>query len=78
LFILEVNQLEKQKSEEVVKEFNDPLSKKNVKKTKKLKVSQAYSVTERELFSEAEHILKRRKQAEEDFKKKQQDLVKNR
>lgn len=70
-----MNQSEKLKSEEVVKEFNDPLSKKNAKKTKKLKVSQAFSITERELFSEAELIMKKRKQIEKDLEKKQQDLV---
>ena len=55
--------------------LKDPLSKKQHNKSTKVKVSHAYSVTERELFSEAGQILKRRKQAEEEKLKKKEDLV---
>lgn len=58
-----------------MKEYNDPLSKKHAKKSKKVKVSQAFSVIERELFSEANNILKKRKQLEMEKEKKRQDLV---
>lgn len=66
---------ERIKSENVVKEFNDPLSKKQVKREKKLKVSEAYSITERELFQEAETILKRRKHLEEEKERREKELV---
>ena len=43
----------------------------------KVKVSQAFSVIEKELFSEADTIMKRKKQLEIEREMKIQDLVSN-
>ena len=47
---------EKIKCEQVVKEFLDPLSKKTVKRPKKIKIFENFSRLERDLFNEAKHI----------------------
>jgi hypothetical protein len=59
--ISEINTIEKIKSDKIVKEYMDPLLKKNnTKKEKKLKVYEKFSVTEKELFNEAKRIEKRK------------------
>ena len=60
-----VTTMEKIKAEKIVKEFNDPLSKKAVKRPKRLKVYENYSLIEKNLFNEANQILKKRKKDEE-------------
>ena len=60
-----VTTIEKIKAEKIVKEFNDPLSKKAVKRPKRLKVYENYSLIEKNLFNEANQILNKRKKDEE-------------
>jgi hypothetical protein len=67
--------MEKIQSEKIVKEFLDPLSKKVVKREKKLKIYEKYSVTEKELFKEADRIIKKRNKKEELMEKKKQELL---
>lgn len=67
--------MEKIKSAQIVKEFTDPLSKKHVKRVKRPKVSENFSVTEKELFIEAENILKYRKKSMADMQVQQLLLV---
>jgi hypothetical protein len=73
--LLEITIVERINSEGIVKEFLDPLSKKHVKREKKLKVYEKFSQTEKELFLEAKHIHKRRKSFEEKIKMKQEELI---
>lgn len=54
-----ITKIERIKSEKIVKEYNDPLSKPHVKRVKQLKVYEKFSVTEKELFQEAKAIDKR-------------------
>ena len=60
-----VTTIEKIKAEKIVKEFNDPLSKKHVKRPKRLKVYENYSLIEKSLFNEANQILNKRKKDEQ-------------
>ena len=72
---IEILNVEKIKSAQIVKEFTDPLSKKHVKRVKRPKVSENFSVTEKELFIEAENILKYRKKSMADMQVQQLLLV---
>ena len=56
-----VTTIERIKAEKIVKEFNDPLSKKHVKRPKRLKVYENFSLIEKNLFNEANQILNKRK-----------------
>ena len=60
-----ISTIERIKAEKIVKEFNDPLSKKHVKRPKKLKVYENFSSIEKSLFNEANQILNKRKKNEE-------------
>ena len=60
-----VTTIEKIKAEKIVKEYNDPLSKKHVKRPKRLKVYENYSLIEKNLFNEANQILNKRKKDEQ-------------
>ena len=65
--LLEILNAEKIKSAQIVKEFLDPLSKKAKPKHKKPKVSENFSTTEKELFMEADNIMKLRRKASENI-----------
>ena len=60
-----ISSIERIKAEKIVKEYNDPLSKKHVKRPKKLKVYENFSSIEKSLFNEANQILNKRKKNEE-------------
>ena len=60
-----VTTIEKIKAEKIVKEYNDPLSKKHVKRPKRLKVYENFSLIEKNLFNEANQILNKRKKDEQ-------------
>ena len=60
-----VTTIEKIKAEKIVKEYNDPLSKKNGKRPRRLKVYENFSLIEKNLFNEANQILNKRKKDEE-------------
>jgi hypothetical protein len=70
-----VTDMEKMKCEQIVKEYNDPLSKKKVKRPKRLKVYEKFSTIEKELFEEVDNIIKKRELDEEENKKIQQELI---
>jgi hypothetical protein len=70
-----VTDMEKMKCEQIVKEYNDPLSKKKVKRPKRLKVYEKFSTIEKELFDEVDNIIKKRELDEEENKKIQQELI---
>ena len=67
-----VTKMEKIKAEKIVKEYNDPLSKKHIKRPKRVKVYENYSLIEKNLFNEANQILNKRKKDE----KIRQDILK--
>jgi len=70
-----INIDERLKSEIIVKEYNNPLIKNKAKKIKKLKVSEAFSVTEKALFEETKEILEKRKNDEIELMKKKEAIV---
>jgi hypothetical protein len=51
--------MDRVKSAEIVREYMDPLSKKIIKREKKLKVYETFSTVERYLFQDAKGIIKR-------------------
>ena len=67
--------IERIKAEETVKVYNDPLSKKKVKRVKRPKVYENFSQTEKELFLQAKHILKRDQRLEEEKEKINQEVI---
>ena len=67
--------IERIKDEKIVKEYNDPLSKPPVKRVKRVKVYENYSLIEKNLFNEAKEILKKRKKNEEKKEKIQKELI---
>ena len=67
--------IERIKAEETVKVYNDPLSKKKIKRVKRPKVYENFSQTEKELFLQAKHILKREQKLEEEKEKINQEVI---
>ena len=64
-----ISVIERIKDEEIVRVYNDPLSKKKVVRVKRPKVYENFSITEKELFLQAKHIIKRDKRLEEEKEK---------
>jgi hypothetical protein len=67
--------IERIKDEQIVKEYNDPLSKPPVKRTKRIKVYENFSSIEKSLFNEANQIMNKRKKNEEHKQKVQKELI---
>jgi hypothetical protein len=67
--------MERIKSAEIVREYMDPLSKKVVKRDKKLKVYETFSTVERYLFQEAKQIVRRDRDHEERRVKLEQEVI---
>jgi hypothetical protein len=64
LLILEITLDEKIRCEKIVKEYLDPLCKKPVKRTKRIKIFENFSKIEKKLFKEAEEIVSRNEKNE--------------
>lgn len=70
-----ISVIERIKDEEIVRVYNDPLSKKKVVRVKRPKVYENFSITEKELFLQAKHIIKRDKRLEEEKEKINQEVI---
>ena len=70
-----ITMIERIKDEQIVKEYNDPLSKPPVKRNKRIKVYENFSSIEKSLFHEANQIMNKRKKNEEHKQKVQKELI---